>query len=629
MPKVTLEFEVIDKGTAVVRQVTGEVEKGMKAIGAAGAGAATGLDRTRQASDGAGVSFRTLRMGVNDMALAMGTANPAVAQIALGLGHVTDRLSGLGGGAALASVAILGIGAGVALITDRFKKMDEAIEFQTKLNDSVQRFDISGMVSQLKAVGLELETEEKKAKAFMGGLAVMQGGPEAGPAFEGTTTTMGEALASSRLEKLKQQQADIRKAIEQVASLGFEQQIIGISGQIRSAQAARTLLTSSPAAQGTEMTNVLKRQEADAKRILEIQTEIAKGQAASEDERIRIVVAASFKRLAIEEETATKISLIQKEAAATAEAQRAFGAGLSMEQQKAKITALQAETESGKKSQDWYNNYLKGLGVLIPAAIGVDPNAKQLIEEQKIAQLMAIDETLKKSLGAIDQLRAADEQKAKLVGQANALAEAQRANAISDAVSKTNDLYDAAAKTREELRQAAQDVKTDLVGGLNDAAAAAKEVADNTSVIGMSGEAFQSNAPGQSEAWKKFWATPSTGPGSPSWWSGGAWGTGTVPSSQSPASAAWNAAQPRPGALTTLGPVEAYQEGGVVPGPIGRPRMAIVHGGETITPPGSGSGGRGGSIEVHVHLDGSTIARSQRISLQEMIRSGQLIIKAA
>lgn len=34
-------------------------------------------------------------------------------------------------------------------------------------------------------------------------------------------------------------------------------------------------------------------------------------------------------------------------------------------------------------------------------------------------------------------------------------------------------------------------------------------------------------------------------------------------------------------------PIE-YQFGGIVPGPIGRPQLAVVHGGETVTPPGGG-----------------------------------------
>lgn len=37
--------------------------------------------------------------------------------------------------------------------------------------------------------------------------------------------------------------------------------------------------------------------------------------------------------------------------------------------------------------------------------------------------------------------------------------------------------------------------------------------------------------------------------------------------------------------------VGSFQAGGVVPGPIGRPALAVVHGGERITPPGGGLGG--------------------------------------
>ena len=40
----------------------------------------------------------------------------------------------------------------------------------------------------------------------------------------------------------------------------------------------------------------------------------------------------------------------------------------------------------------------------------------------------------------------------------------------------------------------------------------------------------------------------------------------------------------------------SYQSGGTVPGPIGTPRLAMVHGGETITPPGQGGGG------IHIHV---------------------------
>jgi hypothetical protein len=44
------------------------------------------------------------------------------------------------------------------------------------------------------------------------------------------------------------------------------------------------------------------------------------------------------------------------------------------------------------------------------------------------------------------------------------------------------------------------------------------------------------------------------------------------------------------GGLSSVGKVLGFAEGGVVPGPKGAPVPAVVHGGETITPPGEGGG---------------------------------------
>jgi len=43
------------------------------------------------------------------------------------------------------------------------------------------------------------------------------------------------------------------------------------------------------------------------------------------------------------------------------------------------------------------------------------------------------------------------------------------------------------------------------------------------------------------------------------------------------------------GATSFLGSLFGFQQGGIVPGPVGKPRMAIVHGGEDITPAGKSS----------------------------------------
>jgi hypothetical protein len=50
------------------------------------------------------------------------------------------------------------------------------------------------------------------------------------------------------------------------------------------------------------------------------------------------------------------------------------------------------------------------------------------------------------------------------------------------------------------------------------------------------------------------------------------------------------------GFLGQFGPQQSFQFGGVVPGPIGRPSLAVVHGGETITPAGGTSIGHQGMI---------------------------------
>jgi hypothetical protein len=55
------------------------------------------------------------------------------------------------------------------------------------------------------------------------------------------------------------------------------------------------------------------------------------------------------------------------------------------------------------------------------------------------------------------------------------------------------------------------------------------------------------------------------------------------------------------GAATGIG--LEFQQGGIVPGPIGAPQMAVVHGGETITPAGGNT-----TVTVPVYLDGEMIA---------------------
>lgn len=54
------------------------------------------------------------------------------------------------------------------------------------------------------------------------------------------------------------------------------------------------------------------------------------------------------------------------------------------------------------------------------------------------------------------------------------------------------------------------------------------------------------------------------------------------------------------------GKIPGFATGGVVPGPLGRPTLAVVHGGERITPPGRGT------ETINLILDGERIARAVR-----------------
>jgi hypothetical protein len=59
----------------------------------------------------------------------------------------------------------------------------------------------------------------------------------------------------------------------------------------------------------------------------------------------------------------------------------------------------------------------------------------------------------------------------------------------------------------------------------------------------------------------------------------------------------------------TGGPnIPSFDVGGIVPGPIGAPQLAIVHGGEEVIPPGRGASG--GKMDIQINLDGRTLTRA-------------------
>jgi hypothetical protein len=66
------------------------------------------------------------------------------------------------------------------------------------------------------------------------------------------------------------------------------------------------------------------------------------------------------------------------------------------------------------------------------------------------------------------------------------------------------------------------------------------------------------------------------------------------------------------GLIGKIGDLLGFANGGVVPGPIGAPQLAVVHGGETVTPPG-GMGGGGSTFNITINTTGG-------INPQELVR---------
>ena len=69
-----------------------------------------------------------------------------------------------------------------------------------------------------------------------------------------------------------------------------------------------------------------------------------------------------------------------------------------------------------------------------------------------------------------------------------------------------------------------------------------------------------------------------------------------------------------------------FAEGGMVPGPIGAPMLAMVHGGERVQTPAQQAGGGGAeSVNINVVLDGQVVGRAAWSYLQQQNRHGSLM----
>ena len=68
-------------------------------------------------------------------------------------------------------------------------------------------------------------------------------------------------------------------------------------------------------------------------------------------------------------------------------------------------------------------------------------------------------------------------------------------------------------------------------------------------------------------------------------------------------------------------PIPGFQQGGIVPGPIGMPRLVIAHGGEAIVPPG-----KGGTIVIPVYIGNRQLVEILVDTLTGAVRQRELSV---
>ena len=589
MPKVMIELQVVDKATAETRRALGEVEKSLTGVQKAGAGAAQGVQQYNKSSEQSTVSMRDTKQAIGALSMAFGQFAPQATYGALEVSRFIEQLKGTTLATKSMQIGMVAAGGAVAALVAQFMATEQIAAKFAVINTAVKALDFGAVQGGLREVRLELEAADRQMKSWVG--TFVMGAQNIGRTLLGLPNAIAEA--QQRMEALRsglQQIMPILMGQEaavhgvEMAGLGAQGRQQGLQGLMgrgaaRPTDVATTALRLRETIMGgaQEAESVLGYQrrkeiaEAGARGTLDIEGEAI--QARFLQRREELYGKRDIQLAAVEEQRRQQMESIRGQT----EQRRASGAGLAIERQQAGVDLLKAEMEGGKSLLAKNEAFARGIGVPAWMFATVNPQARILIEEEKKARLMAIDETMKKNVYSIDQLKLAEEDRARMVAEAEATAQTQRSTAIQEAVTKERDLYDTAQKLRTELFNAGLAVKDGIGANLERAATSARDIVDSTSVIGMPSEAFQGNKPGASAAWQKFWATPETGPGSKAWWSGGAWGN--------------NAWDPMPTGYVSKprdeSPVSfpGMQSGGFVPGPIGAPRPILAHGGEVVLNP--------------------------------------------
>jgi len=677
MPKVVLEFEVTDKGLAGVPRLLTETESALRRVGKAGAEMAQGTERTN-------VSLRDTRQAIGALSMAFGEVNPAITTGALQLSQFTQGLRGTSLSTKAMTVGLVAAGGAIAGFVAAARQSEEVAERFAAIDLAVKSLDFGAVRQGIGQTTIELAKADRMMSTWAG--TAMTAAQNAGVTF---LNLFGAQIPNS-IEASNQAVAKLRAGLEQLVAIQMRAQEAVFSGQMAGLQMAgggkafqallgrglvsesmvgahaegirdlvRTQFTSALAILDEERKKAFA--EASARGTLDIESAAINQQYLQAVQRARTEL--HVKLFDVEEQARQQAQTVRGQREST----RAFGAGLAQEKQAARLKAMQADLEAAKKIQAENDAFLKKIGVPAWMLPGVDPRAKQFIEEQKNTLIMGIDETLQKNLSAINQLKTTEEERQRLARTANETASIQRKQANEDAIREINEMYDAAAKLRDELWKAGEAVRLGLSASLDEALGKIRAGALQIGGMGAgagAGAGTGATRPEPTKPWGGEGKEPGS-PGGPPPWSTTGGGGGDVggpvyvgPPGQVPT---WET----PPAFKHGGFVPRFQHGGIVDFsgfPVGSaahgmpsgfapmrpwgPQNAIdrVYPGMTggvpiIAEPGelilnqaqqgnlAGKMMGGGDIVITVLLESEAIIRAVRIPLNQAIAYGRITIR--
>ena len=675
MPKVVLEFEVTDKGLSGVPRLLTETESALRRVGKAGGDSARDVERYAGASGKAGLSMTVLRRGINDVALAFGQSSPQITGAALGLGHVIERMSGVSTSAKILGGAVIAAGTTVAYLFSQFRESERVAQRFGAIDQAVRSLDVGRISSALQEVNLEFATFGRQGEFWIGRVAAAA--DRARRTLLGIPSAFREASASEeRLRTGLQAATSLQRGTE---AAGFRQEMAGLDIQARQkglqSQLAQGM--ANPLAielsKGFTRLNIQEAYDAAVEALdfqLQKAIEASHGRGTLDIERpaiearyqeqiAKLRAQKAMQEFDTEEQARQQAETVRGQREST----RAFGAGLAQENQAARLKAMQADLDAAKKIQAENDAFLKRIGVPAWLLPGVDPRAKQFIEEQKNTLIMGIDETLQKNLSAINQLKTTEEERQRLVQTANETASMQRRQANEDAIREINEMYDAAAKLRDELWKAGEAVRLGLSASLDEALAKIRAGALQIGGMGAGAGAGAGTGvprPAPTKPWGGEGREPGSVGGPPPWSTTGGGGDvggpvyvgppGQVPTWETPPSFRHGGFVPHykhGGFVQNFGGFPAGSAAGSMPSgfapmrPWG-PQNAIDREIPIMASPGelilneqeqavvrslTGSRAGGGDLVVNVTLNNEAIIRAVRVPLNQAIANGQITIR--